>query len=149
MRRSNQSSLPERNPLTRAVHRREVFWQITFPLVIGALLILALAVGAGLVSSNTASQAANISTMWLILPALAFTLILTLVLATVTYGLIRLIGILPPYAALVQNFFIAVSQKVRKVSDQAVEPVIRVASAQARLSALFGKKPAGPAKDRS
>jgi hypothetical protein len=140
MQRPIPSSLPERNPLTRAVHRREVFWQIIFPLIIGAALILALAVGAGLVSYNTASQAANISTIWLILPALALTFIFTLVLAAVTYGLIRLIGILPPYAALAQNFFVLVNQKVRKVSDQAAEPVIKVASLQARLNALFGKR---------
>jgi hypothetical protein len=149
MRWPNQSSVPERNPLTRAVHRREVFWQIIFPSIIGAVLILALAVGAGLVSSNTASQAANISAIWLILPAFSFTFIITLVLATVTYGLIRLIGILPPYAALVQNFFAAVNQKVRKVSDQAAEPVIKAASARARLNALFGRKPAGRVKDVS
>ena len=149
MRQPKHLSLPKPNPLSRAAHRRQVFWQIIFPLILGALLILALAVGAGLVSSQTASQAANISTMWLILPVFSFIFIITLVLAAVTYGLIRLIGILPPYAALVQNFFVAVSQKVRKVSDQAVEPVIKAASAQARLNALFGKKPAGRAKDLS
>ena len=149
MRQPKHLSLPKPNPLSRAAHRRQVFWQIIFPLILGALLILALAVGAGLVSSQTASQAANISTMWLILPVFSFIFIITLVLAAVTYGLIRLIGILPPYAALVQNFFVAVSQKVRKVSDQAVEPVIKAASARARLNALFGKKPAGRAKDLS
>ena len=78
-----------------------------------------------------------------------FSLIITLVLAAVTYGLIRLIGILPRYAALVQNFFVVVSQKARKVSDQAVEPVIKAASARARLNALFGRKPSGRAKELS
>lgn len=41
---TNQSKpfiLPKRNPLTHARHRKEVFWQVTFPLIIGGLLLAA------------------------------------------------------------------------------------------------------------
>ncbi len=140
MREGNFSKPPERNPVTHAAHKREVFWQITFPLVIGIIIILALAVGSGFISQNSASQAANISTLWLILPVLMFSLIFTFLFGGLAYGLIRLIGILPPYAALVQNYFVLISLKVRQASDIAAEPVLKVASAWALLSALFGKR---------
>ncbi len=140
MNEGNYSKLPKRNPVTHAVHKREVFWQIIFPLIIGGLIILALAVGSGLSSYNFDSQAANISMMWLLLPALFFTLIFTILIAGLAYGLIRLIGILPPYAALVQNFFIMVNVKARQYSDMAVEPVLKTAGAWAMLRALLGKK---------
>jgi hypothetical protein len=140
MREGNFSSLPERNPQTQAAHRREVLWQITVPLVIGVLLILALAVGTVLSSYSFASQAANISLIWLILPALLFIFIFLILLAGITYGIIRLIGILPPYAAYVQNLFVLVNGKVRQISDAAVEPVLKTAGAWAGLGALFGKR---------
>lgn len=41
---TNQTELstpPKRNPLTHAKHRREIFWQVTFPLIIAGLLLLA------------------------------------------------------------------------------------------------------------
>ncbi len=140
MSKGNYSKLPERNPVTHAVHKREVFWQIIFPIVIGALIILTLAIGSWFVSYNSASQAANISVMWLFIPLLFLALIFTFLLAGLAYGLIRLIGILPPYAALVQNFFIMLNLKVRHASDLAAEPVLKAASAWAMLSALLGRR---------
>jgi hypothetical protein len=141
MREGNFSKPPERNPVTHAAHKREVFWQITFPLVIGVIILLALAVGSGFINQNSASQAADISSIWLILPVLMFTLILTFLFGGLAYGLIRLIGILPPYAALVQNYFVIFSLKVRQVSDIAVEPVLKAGTAWASLSTLLGKRP--------
>ena len=141
MREGNFSRPPERNPVTHAAHKREVFWQIIFPLVIGALVILTLAVGTWFISQNSASQASNISTIWLILPVLVLLLILTFLFGGLAYGLIRLIGILPPYAALIQNYFVFFNQKVRQACDLAAEPVLKTASAWALLSALFGKSP--------
>ena len=140
MKEGNYSKLPERNPLTHAAHRREFFWQVIFPIIIGALIIMALAVGSWFVSYNSASQAANISVMWLFIPLLFFTLLFTILLAGLAYGLIRLIGILPPYAALVQNFFIMINLRVRSASDKAVEPVLKTASAMATLRALLGRR---------
>ena len=136
----NYSKLPERNPLTHAVHKREFFWQVIFPIVIGALIIVTLAVGSWFVSYNSASQAANISVMWLFIPLLFFTLLFTFLLAGLAYGLIKLIGILPPYAALVQNFFIMINLRVYRASDLAVEPVLKTASAWAMLGALLGRR---------
>jgi hypothetical protein len=143
MREGNNSKLPQRNPITHAVHRREVFWQVTVPLVIGTLIILSLATGVWFVSYNSASQAADISLIWLILPALIFTLIFTFLLGGLTFGLIKLISILPPYAALVQNYFVLFNLKVTRAVNVAVEPVLKAASALAWLKALLGKKPSG------
>lgn len=138
MREGNLPGSPRSNPITQASHQREVFWQIAFPLILGVLVILALAAGTFFMSSNLASQAANISAIWLILPVLIFTFIFLALLAGLTFGLIKLIGILPPYAAIVQNFFVLIKVKVRQASDVAAEPVIKVASARAWLGALFG-----------
>ena len=62
----------ERNPLTHEKHRREVFWQITIPLVIGLVMILGLAalVIVTAVQGGNVSQAADASLVYLIIPVM-------------------------------------------------------------------------------
>jgi hypothetical protein len=45
---------PRRNPATHAKHRKEVFWMIWFPVIIGALLVVAAVVGLVIMTVNEA-----------------------------------------------------------------------------------------------
>ena len=129
-------TFPPRNPFTQQKHRREVFWQITIPLAIGLIIVLALAVGVTLASSTQASRLADVSLIWLILPAMIIALVFLVLTAGLAYGIIWLIGKLPSLTFKIHKFLIQLSVRVRKISDKIAEPVIRVESMKASWRAL-------------
>ena len=132
-------NFPPRNPFTQQKHSREVFWQITIPLVVGLLIVLALAVGVTFASAGQASRLADVSLIWLILPAMIIFLVFLVITAGLAYGMIWLIGKLPPLAFKIHKFLIRLSVAVRRVSDKVVEPVMRVESLKASWRALWNR----------
>jgi hypothetical protein len=141
----NRSLHLERNPKTHAEHRREAFWQITFPLLMGILLLLA-AVAVIILSATQAvtdvGRWADVSLMWLILPSLFFTLILLALLIGFVYLISILLRLIPHYALILQLYFEAGKNKVRQLSNQSIEPIVRIRStwAAVRYAARLGKK---------
>ena len=134
--------LPERNPATHAAHRREVFWQITFPLIIALIMILGLVTGvifAGFKGVGEVSRWADGSLIWLLLPALVVVLVMLFILSGVVYLITRLLAVLPGYARLAQNFFYLVQVRVKSISDKLVEPVLKLRSFKAGADALRRK----------
>jgi len=135
-------SSPEPNPVTRRRHRQEVLWQITLPLALGVLLVLA--AGAGVVYA-AASQTgpvdrwASVSIIWLILPTMVLTFIILVATAGLAYGAIWLIGALPKYTRQIQDIFILIDAQVTKAADASVEPALRAQSIMAGLRALRRK----------
>jgi hypothetical protein len=132
---------PPRNPVTHENHRRQVFWQVTIPLVLGLLLILGLAVWTviAVADGESVSLWADISLIYLILPTMLMALIPLLLIAALAYGIIWLNNNLPPYARQAQDAFIRVRVSVQKISDQVVKPIIRLRSAWAGVQALRRK----------
>jgi ABC-type transport system involved in cytochrome c biogenesis permease subunit len=123
--------LLERNPATYESHRREVFRQITIPLIIGVVLLVA-ACGAIVWGSfwvgGDASRWADISLIWLILPAMLATLVFLLVTGGLVYLTVLLIARLPPLFLKLFNLFTRINAALRRAADKAVEPVLRVES---------------------
>src|SRR5512143_208970 len=97
------------NTATALRHRREVFLQITIPLAIGIIIVLALAVMTAVgVTAATQSQMADAALVELITPVLIFGVITLLILGASIYGLVRLILIAPYYFLRAQIFFLRV-----------------------------------------
>ena len=135
-------SCPKPNPLTRRKHRQEVLWQITLPLALGAILVLAAGVGvvyAGATQAGPLERWASTSIIWLIIPMMVLTLILLGVTAGLAYGIVWLIGALPKYPRQIQDVFVLIDARVRKAADASVEPTLRVRSFTAGLRALRRK----------
>jgi lipopolysaccharide export LptBFGC system permease protein LptF len=133
---------PEPNPLTQRKHRREVLWQITAPLVVGVLLVLAAGIGvvyAGASNTGPVDRWASVSIIWMIIPTMAITLIFLAVTVGLAYGLMRLNGLLPRYTRQLQDVFVVIEARFKRAADAAVEPVLRVRSASAGLRALRRK----------
>lgn len=133
------SKIPSaRNPQTYLRHRQEVFWQITLPVAIGAIILLgtALLVAFG-TESGTLSHMADAALIELIVPALVFGLITLAVLAAIVYGLTRLLEVLPYAFMKAQIFFLQTQLTVIRVNDRLVEPVIRAHSFSARVRAFL------------
>lgn len=134
----------ERNQATHQVHRHEVLWQITIPLVVGLVLVLALMVLAVAAPAGTASQLADISLIYLIGPSLIFGLISLLLLAGSIYLIVRLIQQLPFISYRVQNFFWLANARIRDIDDRLVAPFIRMKSSASAARTfrrrVFGKQ---------
>ena len=135
--RDYPSDLPERNPATYQQHRKEVFWQITLPMLIVVILILGMTGIAVSATAGQQSQWANISIIWLAIPSLFFGLVFFIILAGLIYLVTRLLGVLPPYARLAQDWLVGLRYKVGEVSDQAVEPILRVEQTRVSMHTLI------------
>jgi hypothetical protein len=126
----------ERNQITFQRHRKEVFWQITAPIGIGGLFLLVLSVLAIFMEPGEISRWADISLIWLIIPAMLVTFITFVMLAASIYGIIMLIQVLPYYSLRLLNWFILVGGYVRDIGNRAVDPVLRLKSFNASLKTL-------------
>jgi len=128
--------LPPRNPHTHANHRREVLLQVTLPLLITILLLVAAVLGVNLGDNTQVHRWANASLILLLIPVLFFSLLFLAILAMLVYAISRLLGILPPYARLTQDLFSQMEFKVKKAADAAVEPALRLHAAKAGWQAF-------------
>ena len=125
--------LRPRNMSTYQRHRKEVFWQITIPLVIGVVFVLMMA---GLIiffPAGTTSTLADISIIWLITPMFIFGLIFGAILVALIYLTVRLIQELPYLTFQAQRFLRLFGWRMHKIDDAAVEPFLRWASFRASL----------------
>jgi len=132
-----QTPPAERNPVTQAIHRRQVFWQITLPLVILALIFLALIVLVSLSETGHQSRWADISLIWCLCPYLFVLLLCVGLLGGTSYGLFRLQRVLPSKLFSLQKLGLKVRDGVQKASDAAVEPVLKVHSSRAGQQTLW------------
>ena len=126
----------ERNPVTHKAHRREVLWQITVPLVVGIVAVLALAFLAARGATNDVSRWADISLIWLILPTLLIAFIFLIVVGAIAFGIVWLVRKLPVPARRAQDLVASLGARVGKITDAAVEPILRAQSFSASLQAL-------------
>jgi hypothetical protein len=126
----------ERNPVTHARHRREVFWQITFPLLLGVVLCLALSFLIAVTPATGARQWANISLVWLILIGLLFSLILTLILAACVGLILFLLNKLPILFYKLYGWTLILGAHLDQIGSRLVEPILRVHSFRASLRAF-------------
>jgi hypothetical protein len=131
----------ERNSRTEAVHKREVFWQITFPLIVGVMLALTLAVIAVIsaTSGGSVKQAADAALICLIVPLMFFTLIFGIISGGIAFGLVKANQELPFVFKQAQDALERVRYQVQVGSDKAVEPFLKIRSFFASLGALKRK----------
>lgn len=135
------------NPDTKARHRREVWWQIFLPFIIGVILIGGLVLGITFTGVGDTSVWADVSLIWVIIPLLFMALIPLVILVAIVVGLTWLIQNTPPYAFQVQAAFDTVQTAVRQFTDRATEPVLRFHSELARLRAIRGVSKTKPPRE--
>jgi hypothetical protein len=132
----------ERNPHTERDHKRDVLWQITFPIIVGLSVVLLLAVLTLTAATGNASikQAADASLIFLIIPLMIVTILFTVIFAGIAYGLLVANQKLPYSFKQAQDFMYLVRDQVRMGSDKVVEPILRVQSFFAQFDAFKKKK---------
>ncbi|MBN2503562.1 MAG: hypothetical protein JXB38_22485 [Anaerolineales bacterium] len=131
--------LPPPNPVTRERHKREVRLQIILPFLAFVLLLVVLAVIFTVFEVGQVGTWAEISTIFLIVPVLIVSIIPLVLIVAVAYGVTKLLGIIPPYARLVQNYFDLGLQYVKRGANLLTEPFLKARSGLAVVDTLFDK----------
>lgn len=132
----------ERNPVTYQKHRHEVLWQITVPLVVGGVLILLpaiLVIVAGVTGGGQIAKLAQVSLIWLIVIAMVISLLMIIFTVAIIFATTAILRSTSPLARQIQDTFLLIGQRVKQVSDKAVEPVLRYQSFMASMGVLGGK----------
>lgn len=123
-------------------HKRQSFWQILFPVLLGGLVVL---VGLAFLiltatKGDPASQLsgwADTSLIWLLLPVMGLGLMAVLLLGALIYLLGRLLKILPVYTALVQRYFAIGESWVKNFVARGIKPLLTAKGFQAGAGQLL------------
>ena len=130
----------KRNPVTHQAHRQEVFWQITFPLLVGLGLVFTAVGGVlwtGIAGTGEVDKWASVSLIWLIVPIMLLLFLLLVVLVALVYVLTLGLKRIPLFMYRVQEFFRLINLRFKRIADSGVEPVLRVRSFVASWRALW------------
>ena len=124
-------------------HRTQLVWQIILPMVLTAILFIALVVLINIATFRDKADVgrwAAVSTIWISIPIIIVSFLLLAILVGIAYLLIRLLQITPIYTGKAQDFAYKVAAYARRAADAAVKPIIFLDSIGASIKALLGRK---------
>jgi len=124
-------------------HRRQLISQILLPMVIAALLFVAMIVLINVAtfrSNGDVARWAAISTLWIVIPIMIGSLIFLAILVGLVYLMKRLLNITPVYTGMAQDLVHKLMIRIRLLADQLVKPVIFWDSVGASINRLVGRK---------
>ncbi len=137
MNNQNHRPLPEPNPITRDRHQRQVLWQVFAPIVLAALIIIALAVLVGFAATPQVQRYSDISLIFMILPTALTTFLVLIVFIGLIYLTAKIIKVLPPYARLAQITMERITGVLKNLANSSTKPLMGLESAWAGLKAIF------------
>ncbi len=139
---SNDILPPEkqRNPITQEAHKRQAFWQIYFPLILFGAFVIFSIVLAVLLNDQGASKWSDISLIYMISLAMVSFLITTIVLVVVIIYTGKLLKATPYTFFVIQKFTYLMELRVKRASNAAAEPFLRVHSFFAGARAIRRKR---------
>jgi hypothetical protein len=125
-----------RNPITRRRHQKEVLWQVTVPMLIGSVILLALALLAVGFGPVEARRWASISIIFLVVPMMLGTLLMLVFLSGSIYATIRLILVIPRYSYQALAWLLLLGLRIQRLNDRLVEPFLRAHMVSASMKTL-------------
>jgi hypothetical protein len=135
-----KAQLPHPEHYSYLQHRRERTTQIILPVVIAAVLMVALIVLISLVTFNSngdVSRWAAISTIWIVIPLLLAGLILLAILIGLIYLMARALSALPTYTAIAQDYVYKAKAYIIRGADMVAKPVIALDGFIEKIKAFF------------
>ncbi len=125
-----------REKITRET-RRHIWLQIYLPLALGLIILVGLVIWVILAGFGTTSVWSDVGLVLIIIPTFVIGLLIFVVLIGITYGLFRLIDILPDPIDRVYLTVEQVGEGASQGADLAVKPVLAVLKAGAALKAVW------------
>lgn len=138
-----KAALPRIEHESYIKHRRQMWQQIILPVVLATVLMLALIVLICIATfrdNGDAGRWAAISTIWIVIPILFAGLMTLIVLGGLIYLMLRLLGILPTYTGLAQDYVQLGALYVQRFTEAAVKPIFAVDGLVAYFKAIFGRQ---------
>jgi hypothetical protein len=105
-------------------------------LMIGLIVLISLST---FTSGGDVGRWAAISTIWIIIPILIAGLIVLAVLVGLIYLMARLLGLLPTYTGLAQDYVYIARGYILRAADMVVKPVIALNGFIENILAFFGR----------
>ena len=123
-------------------YRKQRTTQIILPIILGALLFLALVVLVimGTANGGDVGRWAAISTIWISIPVCLMGFVFLALTGGMVYLMGRLLGIAPTYTGKAQDFVHKLEIRIRRFADMTVKPVFAVNGFGATIKALLGRK---------
>ena len=124
-------------------HRKQLTTQIILPVLLAAILCLALVILINLATfrgNGDVGRWADIATMWIAIPVMIASFMFLAVLAGLVYLLARVLGIAPIYTNLAQNFVQKIMIRIRLIADAIAKPIINLDSFGATIKTILGRK---------
>jgi hypothetical protein len=124
-------------------HRKQFVSQIILPIVLAALLFIALVVLLNIATFRDNADVgrwAAISTIWISIPIILMALVFFTVLGGIIYLFMRLLRIVPIYTGKAQDFAYKVEGYVRRGADAVVKPIIALNGIGASIETFLGRK---------
>lgn len=138
-----KATLPRIEHESYLKHRRQMWQQIILPVALATALMLALIVLICIATfrdNGDVGRWAAISTIWIVIPILFAGLVTLIILGGLIYLMMRLLGILPTYTGLAQDYVQLGALYVQRFTEAAVKPVFAVDGLAAYFKAIFGRK---------
>ena len=133
-------TLQQRNPITYQAHRRQAFWQIYFPLIVFTILVFTTIVLVIIANNAQVSKWADISLIFIIsITMVAFLVVIVGLVFSIVYSR-RLLKATPYFFFNAQRFIYLVEVRVKRVSNVAVEPILKINSFFAGAGAIRRKQ---------
>jgi hypothetical protein len=130
------SKVRNRENITRKT-RRHIWLQVYLPVALVVIILAGLGIWVVLAGFGTASVWADVGLVLIIIPTFVIGLLIFAALIGMTYGLFRLIGILPDPIDKVYLTVERVGEVISQGADLAVRPVIIVRKMGAALKAVW------------
>ena len=127
---------PAKNLATQQKHQHEVFWQITFPLIVGGLLLAVVCILPFNVVFGQGGEVGtwrDISLIWIILPLMVIALIPLALIGGLVYGVTRLLGITPGYMLQLQAIFEKIAATTEQISQKTRLPFDKIRAVSRRI----------------
>ena len=125
-----KSPLPLPRPedhLSYQLHRKQVWQQILFPIILAILIFIAVIVLTSIATFRNNGEVgrwAAMSEIWLVIPLIIIGLILLALLIGIIYLLMRLTNLIPPYSYQAQVIFHRIESGAKTIEKIAHKPVI-------------------------
>jgi hypothetical protein len=139
----NANIPPQPSHETYLKHRRELRWKILAPVIAASVLCVlcsALAYVATFGYGGDVTLWAEISEIYLAIPAVIFLVIAFAAVGGLVFLMARLLSILPRYTFMAQGLSYKMKDYARRGADYVAKPVIFLDSIGASINRIFGKR---------
>ena len=137
-----KAALPTPEHHSYQVHRKQVVTQVFLPIIIAGLLMIGAIVLVSVAAFRNGGDAgrwAAVSTIWIILPIMLAGIIFLALLIGLIYLIARLLGILPVYTGMAQDYVYKARGCIIRAADMVVKPIIGLEVLIENVRAFFGR----------